>query len=78
LEEIVAAPVYKTEITAMGIRCAGHATPSVRKVGINLVDKRRSLGRYNSLADRGHGDVFLFLYSILSIFGLTDLRTGSN
>jgi hypothetical protein len=27
LEEIVAAPVYKTENTAVGIRCADHATP---------------------------------------------------
>jgi hypothetical protein len=31
LEEIVAAPVYKTENTALGIRCADHVTPSIRK-----------------------------------------------
>jgi hypothetical protein len=31
LEETVAAPVYKTENTAVGIRSADHATPSIRK-----------------------------------------------
>jgi hypothetical protein len=31
LEEIVAAPVKKTENTTGGIRCADHATPSIRK-----------------------------------------------
>jgi hypothetical protein len=31
LEEIVAAPVQKTENTAVGIRFADHATPSIRK-----------------------------------------------
>jgi hypothetical protein len=29
--KIVLAPVYKTENTAMGIRCTDHATPSIRK-----------------------------------------------
>jgi hypothetical protein len=27
----VAGPVKKTELTAVGIRCADHATPSIRK-----------------------------------------------
>jgi hypothetical protein len=31
LEEKVAVPVYKTENTAVEIRCADHATSSIRK-----------------------------------------------
>jgi hypothetical protein len=31
LEENVAAPVYKTENTAVGIRHADHVAPSIRK-----------------------------------------------
>jgi hypothetical protein len=41
----------KPENTAMGIRCADHATPLSAKVGTNFADKRRSLGRYSLLAD---------------------------
>jgi hypothetical protein len=56
LDRKVSAPVYKIENTAAGIRHADHVAPSIRKkVGDHLVDKRRSLGRYSSLADSDHG-----------------------
>jgi hypothetical protein len=45
LEEIVAAPVKKTDNTTGGIRCAHHATPSIRKSWYYFAKKRRSLGR---------------------------------
>jgi hypothetical protein len=36
------------------IRCADHATPSIRKSWHYLANKRRSLGRHSSLADQSH------------------------
>jgi hypothetical protein len=61
LEEIVAAPVKKTETTTGGIRCADHATLSVRKIWHYFANKRRSLGRHSSLADQSHGGFFYIL-----------------
>jgi hypothetical protein len=54
LDRKVAAPVYKTENTAVGIRHADHVASSIRK-SCQSADKRRSLGRYSSLADSDHG-----------------------
>jgi hypothetical protein len=59
LERKVAAPVYKTENTAVGIRHAHHVALSIRKKVDNyFTDKRRSLGRCCSLADSDHGVFF--------------------
>jgi hypothetical protein len=60
LEEIVAAPVKKTENTTGGIRCADHATPSIRKSWYYFA--KRSLGRLSLLADQSHG-VFKFSFT---------------
>jgi hypothetical protein len=58
LEEIVAAPVKKTENTTGGIRCAEHATSSSRKSWHYFAKKWRSHGRHSSLADQSHGVFF--------------------
>jgi hypothetical protein len=67
LEEIVAAPVKKTETNDRGIHCAGHATPSIRKSWHYFANKRLSLGRHNSLADQSHG-VFFIIIIIIYLF----------
>jgi hypothetical protein len=52
LDRKVAAPVYKTENTAVGIRHADHVAPSnPQKFAITSP----SFGRYSSLADSDHG-----------------------
>jgi hypothetical protein len=45
----------KPRLTTVGIRCADHATPSIRKSWHYFANKRRLLGRYSSLADQNHG-----------------------
>jgi hypothetical protein len=42
-----------------GIRCADHATPSVRKSLHYFAKKRRSLGRHSSLVNQSHGVLFV-------------------
>jgi hypothetical protein len=41
----------KSRLTTVGIRCADHATSSIRKSWHCFANKGRSLGRHSSLAD---------------------------
>jgi hypothetical protein len=64
LDRKVAAPVYKTENTAVGIRHAAHVAPYILKSWHHFADKRRSLGWYSSLAGSDHGVLRILFYRI--------------
>jgi hypothetical protein len=53
----------KPRLTTVGVRCADHATPSIRKSWQYFANKRRLLGRHCSLADQSHEVLVFSLYS---------------
>jgi hypothetical protein len=56
---------WKLRLTAAGIRCADHVTPSIRKSWHYFANKRRPLGRYSSLADyKPRYLLFFFTFSL--------------
>jgi hypothetical protein len=57
LEKYIYVRSRKPRLTTGGIRCADHATPSIRKSWHYFANKRRLLGRHSSLADQSHGVV---------------------
>jgi hypothetical protein len=52
------------------IRYADQVAPSIRNVGTNFTDMRRSFGRYISLADSSHGiDFYVYPRVLLDFRG---------
>jgi hypothetical protein len=82
LEEVVVAPVKKTENMTKWIHCADHTTPSIRKSWYYFANKPRSLGRHSSLADQSHGGFFIINIIIIHFeiyqrgYRLVDLMLG--
>jgi hypothetical protein len=56
------------------IRWADHVTPSTRKIGTNLADKRRSLGRYSSIADQSYGIIHICILQQWKNSGFDNLK----
>jgi hypothetical protein len=69
------APVKKTETNDQGIRCADHATSSIRKNWHYVANKRRSLGWYSSLAGHNRllGRLFLLFLFYFYLFIYVDV-----
>jgi hypothetical protein len=55
-EKVVAAPVWKVENTAVGIRHADHVHTLSANVGTNFADKWRSPGRYRHNTNTGNNN----------------------
>jgi hypothetical protein len=77
LEEIVAAPVWKTETTSVGIRCADQATLFVCK-SCHYLRRQAAVARSVIVGSQteGHG-VYLFVYVyIIKCIYLSEGQSG--